>query len=117
MIFAFLCTVFVGVCAVALIGMEDSHVRFTRFLEELDQQAAQRLGQQEASARAGFIRAFPTPQSAAETSGEISFTRSLLALSKVDSLVPGDSPVPAPGVSSSLASALPDQSKNHVQAL
>ncbi len=91
MIFAFLLMVFVGVCAVALIGLEDSHYRFTRFLEELDERAAQRSEQQ------------------ASASLEESITHSLLALNRVDSRVPCDSPVREPVVSSSSVSAPHDQ--------
>jgi hypothetical protein len=94
MILAFLLMVFLGVSAVALIGLEDSHYRFTRFLEELDERAAQRSDQQ------------------ASAPLEDSLTHSLLALSKVDSPVPCDSPVPESALSSSLVSVPHDQLKN-----
>ncbi len=111
MIFAFCFTVFVGVCAVALIGLEDSHYRVTRLLQELDEQSAQ----QPASARANAIGPMVSGQQTADAFGELSFTRTLLALGKVDSLVPCDSPKPALGVSSSLVSVPLDQSKSRVQ--
>ena len=117
MIFAFLFTVFIGVCAVALIGLEDSHYRFTRLLEELDEQAAQRSEQHNGEPQTNVVGPILVPQLATDTSGELSFTRSLLALSKVDSLVPCGSPAPARDVSSLLVSAPPDQLKNRVQAL
>jgi len=112
MIFALVFTVIIGICAVALIGLEDSHYRVTRLLEELDEQAAQRPVNSEQTRSVAPIVTF---QQTADAFGEMSFTRSLLALDKVDSLIPCDSPVPAPGESSSLESIRPVQSKGHVQ--
>ena len=108
MIFAFLLTVFIGLCAVALIGLEDSHHRVSRLLAELDEQAAQSHRK---------LRASPVTPTPADEATDVSFTRSLLALGKVESLVPGDSPVPARAESSSLVSVPRDQSKSHVQVL
>lgn len=113
MIFAFGFTVFVGICAVALIGLEDSHYRVTRLLQELDEQSAQRPAVEQTNGVGPMV----TGQQTADTFGELSFTRSLLALGKVDSLIPCDSPIPAHGESSSLASVRPDQSKSPVQVL
>ncbi len=93
MIFAFLFAVFIGLCAVTFIGLEDAHFRVKRLLDELDEQAT-------------------GPSTARD-----SFTRSLLALNKVDSLVPCDSPIPVPGESSSSESTHPVQSKDPVQVL
>jgi len=118
MIFAFLFTVFIGICAVALIGLEDSHYRVTRLLEELDEQAAKRSLETEQTARVVPISApIVSSQQTADTFSEISFTRSLLALNKVDSLAPCDFPGPVRAESSSLESVRPAQSKDRVQAL
>gem|GEM_PF-5946892 len=116
MIFAFLFTVFVGVCAVALIGLEDSHNRVTRLLQELDEQAAERTQQQE---RGQPVATGPmvTVPATADAFRELSFTRSLLALSKADSPVPYDFPLPVLDESSLSASVPLDQSKNRVQVL
>ena len=111
MIFAFIFTVFIGICAVALIGLEDSHYRVTRLIEELDEQAAQRSADSE---QAIPVAPMVTVQQTADAFGEMSFTRSLLALNKVDSLVPCDSPVPVRGESSLSESVRPVQSKDHV---
>ena len=113
MIFAFIFTVFVGICAVALIGLEDSHYRVKRLLEQLDEQSAQQPPAEQAKEVAPMV----TGQQTADAFGELSFTRSLLALSKVDSPVPCDSPAHVLGESSSLVSVRPDRSKNHVQVL
>ncbi len=118
MIFAFVFTVFIGLCAVALIGLEDSHYRVTRLLEELDEQAAKRSSVPEK------IRIAPvmlgqqaSGQQSVDAFGEMSFTRSLLALNKVDSLAPCDFPGLVRAESSSSASVRPVQSKDHAQAL
>jgi hypothetical protein len=113
MIFAFVFTVFVGLCAMALIGLEDSHYRVTRLLEELDEQAPQQPDAEQTRMVAPMV----TGQQKIDAFGEMSFTRSLLALGKVDLLVPCDSPAPVPGESSSLESVRRSQSKNRVQAL
>ncbi len=118
MIFAFVFTVFIGICAVALIGLEDSHYRVTRLLEELDEQAAQRAESTPASRVAPMLsNQIVSGQRTVDAFGEMSFTRSLLALNKVDSLTPCDSPGPVLAESSSSESARPVQSKDHVQAL
>ncbi len=113
MIFAFVFTVFIGMCALALIGLEDSHYRVTKLLEELDEQAAQRPAQEQANVVPRMVAVQP----AADAFSEMAFTRSLLALNKVDSLVPCDSPTRAPSESSSLESVRPVQSKNPVRVL
>ncbi len=114
MIFAFVFTVFIGICAVALIGLEDSHYRVTRLLEELDEQAAQSPLTAEQTMR---VSPMVTAQQTADAFGEMSFTRSLLALNKVDSLAPCDSPGPVRAESSSSVSVRPAQSSDRVQAL
>ena len=113
MIFAFVFTVFIGICAVALIGIEDSHFRVTRLLEEMDEQASKQPVAEQTRPVAVMI----SGQQPADAFSEMAFTRSLLALNKVDSLVPCGSPVPVPAESSSSESALPVQSKSPVQVL
>jgi hypothetical protein len=118
MIFAFVFTVFIGICAVALIGLEDSHYRVTRLLEELDEQAAQRPATAPATRVAPMLSTqMVSGQQTGDAFGEMAFTRSLLALNKVDSLAPCDSPGPARAESSSSESVRPAQSTDHVQAL
>ena len=117
MIFAFLFVVFIGVCAVALIGLEDSHYRVTRLLEELDDQAARHPEHHLSARTAQSVGPMVTSQPVTDAFGEMAFTRSLLALGKVDSLVPGDSPAPALDGSSSSVSVPLGQSKNHVPVL
>ena len=113
MIFAFGFTVFVGICAVALIGLEDSHYRVTRLLEELDEQSAERP----AEARIHEVGPMVTAHQTEDAFGELAFTRSLLALGKVETPVPCDSPTHVHAESSSSGSTHPDQSKNRVQVL
>jgi hypothetical protein len=113
MIFAFAFTVFVGICAVALIGLEDSHYRVSRLLEELDEQALQQPGTE----RTAMVAPMVTGRQTVDAFGELAFTRSLLALGKVEPPVPGGSPEPVHVESSSSVSAHPDQSKNRVQLL
>lgn len=113
MIFAFAFTVFIGICAVALIGLEDSHYRVSRLLEELDEQALQQPGSERPAAVAPMV----SGQQTTDAFGELAFTRSLLALGKVEQPVPDGSPAPAPAESSSSVSAHPHQSKNPVQVL
>lgn len=109
MIFAFLLTIFVGLCALAIIGLEDSHNKVTRLLEELDQPTP--------------VDSKPTAtpimsaRRNADALQELGFTRSLLALGKVGSPIPCDSPAPVPVESSSSESTHPDQSRNRVKAL
>ncbi len=113
MIVAFVVTVIIGICAVALIGLEDSHNRVSRLLEELDEQAAQRTAQNHHSSVVVPITAV---QQDAEQE-EVAFTRSLLALNKVGLLTPCDSPVSARAGSSSSESVRPVQSTDPVQVL
>ncbi len=103
MILAFLCTLVVGICAIALIGLEDSHYRVTRLMQELDHRGATPSGR---SRRESEV-----------TAPDVDFTRSLLALSKVDSLLPCDFPAPARDGSSLSGSIPPDRSKSRAQAL
>jgi hypothetical protein len=118
MIFAFAFTVFIGLCAVALIGLEDSHYKVTRLLEDLDEHATLQPTQQTTQHTTQQVVApMVKGHQTVDAFGELAFTRSLLALGKVDLLMPCDSPAPVPGESSSLVSVRLDQSKNRVQAL
>jgi hypothetical protein len=114
MIFAFAFTVFIGICALAMIGLEESHYRVNLLLQELDE------SRQAEAATAGQTKApvlMFVPKPPQNALSELSFTRSLLALSKVDSLVPCDSPELVRAGSSSSALVHPDQSKSPVQVL
>lgn len=99
MIFVFVFTVCVGLLAMALTRLEDSHDRVIRLLKELDGDAVQQAPAEQAQ----------TVPPSADASQQFSFTRSLLALSKVDSLVPCDSPALFHGGSSLSASTRRDQ--------
>ncbi len=114
MIFAFAFTVFIGICALAMIGLEESHYRVTLLLQELDE-SRQAETATASQAKAPVLMFVPKPPQNALS--ELSFTRSLLALSKVDSLVPCDSPELVRALSSSSALVPLDQSRNPVQAL
>jgi hypothetical protein len=118
MIFAFAFTVFIGICALAMIGLEESHYRVNLLLQELDESRQAEIataGQAAGQSKAPVLMFVPKPPQNALS--ELSFTRSLLALSKVDSLVPCDSPELVRALSSSSALVHPDQSKNPVQVL
>lgn len=111
MIFIVAVTVFVGICALSLVGLGESHMRVTRLLEEL-----------EADSSVNRETEVPAPAVGSQTSkldafGELGFTRSLLALSKVRLLYPYDFPAPVNDESSSLASVRPRQSKNREKEL
>ncbi len=119
MIFAFAFTVFIGVCALAMIGLEESHYRVNLLLQELDESRQAEMATAGQTA-AGQIKApvlMFVPKPPQNALSELSFTRSLLALSKVDSLVPCDSPELVRAGSSSSALVHPDQSKSPVQVL
>lgn len=117
MIFALLVTVSIGLCSLALIGLSDSHQRFTQFLEELDEQAARQSEHHGAVSRINVLPPIPMSPLVADPSGERLFTHSLLALGKVGSPVLCGSPAPERAVSSSSVSVPQDQLKNRGQAL
>ena len=101
--------VFVAICALSLVGLGESHSRVSRILDEMDDHRVKQETETQAppaiEPRAQTIDVF----------AEVGFTRSLLALSKVRSLDPYGSPVPATDESSSLVSVHPVQSKSHAQ--
>jgi len=77
--------IFLGVCALFLVGLGDSHGRVTRMLDALEE------NEQPVCTPVVPAAAYsPKP----DVFSEVSFTRSLLALSKVRSLDPYDSPKP-----------------------
>ncbi len=95
---------FMAICALSLVGLGESHTRVSRILNELDdtREKEQPIGKQ--------LPALP-PQPLkidvfSDPFSEVAFTRSLLALSKVGSPVPCDSPVLEHAESSSLVSVL-----------
>ena len=106
MIFIVAVTVFIGICALSLVGLGESHMRVTRLLEELE---ADSSIDREAEVPVAAT-ACQTPK--LDAFSELGFTRSLLALSKVRLLYPYDFPAPVNGESSSLASIRPRQSKS-----
>ncbi len=115
MIFAFAFTVFIGICALAMIGLEESHHRVTLLLQELDEARRTEQPAPEHAGKAPVLMFVPKPPQNALS--ELSFTRSLLALGKVDSLTPCDSPELVRVESSLSASARLRQSKSPVQLL
>ncbi len=95
---------FMAICALSLVGLGESHARVSRILNELDDT----LGKERPMDRE--IPAMPAQPIKidvfSDPFSEVAFTRSLLALSKVGSPVPCDSPVLEPAESSSLVSVL-----------
>ncbi len=111
MIFIVAVTVFIGICALSLVGLGESHMRVTRLLDELEEDSS---AKREAEVPAPAI-ASQAPK--LDAFGELGFTRSLLALSKVRLLYPCDFPAPVNDESSSLVSVRPRQSKNREREL
>ena len=111
MIFIVAVTVFIGICALSLVGLGESHMRVTRLLDELEENSC---AKREVEVPAPAI-ASQGPK--LDSFGELGFTRSLLALSKVRSLYPYDSPVHVHDESSLLVSVHPGQSKNREREL
>ena len=103
--------VFVAVCALSLVGLGESHSRVSKILNEMDDH---RVNQERESQAPPAIE--PQGQKI-DVFAEVSFTRSLLALSKVRSLDPYEAPVLERAESSSLVSVHRSQSKNHAQVL
>ncbi len=105
--------VFMAICALSLVGLGESHSRVSRILNELDDNRVD-----EDSERLATPMMHPHSMHAqkidcsADVFSEVGFTRSLLALSKVDSQVPYECPVLETFESSSLVSVRRVQSKN-----
>ncbi len=95
---------FMAICALSLVGLGESHTRVSRILNELEDNRgnAQPINEQIPAMQPQAIKidVFSDPFS------EVAFTRSLLALSKVGSPVPCDSPALEHVESSSLVSVL-----------
>ena len=102
---------FIAICALSLVGLGESHSRVARILNEMDNQPVK----QEAEDQVPL--AIERQEQTADVFSEVSFTRSLLALSKVRSLDPYEAPILAPDESSSLVSVRRSQSKNRAQVL
>src|SRR5437879_2643172 len=101
-------TVFLGICALFLVEYGDSHTRIARRLDALQKQTPE-ASEQPVCTPASLPATMQSPKS--DAFSELSFTRSLLALSKVRSLDPYGSPAPAHDESSSLVLAHPAQSQ------
>ena len=98
--------VFMSICALSLVGLGESHTRVSRILSELDDSRVKENSETPAAVigpQAPYMDVFE----------EVGFTRSLLALGKVRSLDPYESPKPEPAESSSLVSVPLAQSKSH----
>jgi len=109
---AIILTLSIAICAIVLVGLEDCHYRVTGLMEESDERAAQHP----VSARqASLVAPTAATQHAAELSGEKLFTRSLVALSVVDSLVPCDPRAPVSANYSSLEPVHSVESAHPVQ--
>ena len=101
---------FMAICALSLVGLGESHGRVSRILNELDDNRTREDSETKSQAvmvKAQKIDVF------SDVFSEVGFTRSLLALSKVDSRDPYDCPVLARAESSSLVSVRRDQSRSH----
>jgi hypothetical protein len=100
--------VFMAMCALSLVGLGESHTRVTRILNELDDHRVNENSDRPSPAM------LPVQEIDvySDVFSEVGFTRSLLALSKVDSRDPYECPVPELGESSSLVSARRAQSRN-----
>ena len=105
--------VFIAICALSLVGLGESHSRVSRILNELDDQRVKEEPQSQATP---LIIIEPQSEKN-DVFTEVSFTRSLLALSRVRSLDPYGAPVLAHEESSSLVSVRSAQSKNLAQVL
>ena len=102
---------FIAICALSLVGLGESHSRIARILNEMDNQPVKQEAENQASL------AIEPQEQTADVFAEVSFTRSLLALSKVRSLDPYEVPILGPDESSSLVSVRHFQSKNRAQVL
>jgi hypothetical protein len=103
--------VFMSICALSLVGLGESHSRVSRILDDMDDQ---RLQEEAASQPPPAME----PQAEKiDVFGEVGFTRSLLALSRVRSLDPYEAPRHEPAESSSLVSVHHAQSKNRARVL
>jgi hypothetical protein len=101
---------FMAICALSLVGLGESHSRVSRILSELDDNRVK----EDSESQAPSMMAQPQKiDVSSDVFSEVGFTRSLLALSKVDSRVPYDSPTLEPAESSSLASVRRAQSRSH----
>jgi hypothetical protein len=103
--------VFMAICALSLVGLGESHTRVSKILNDLDDHRVRRDTETQAPP------AMEPQAQKMDVFGEVGFTRSLLALSKVRSLDPYGVPRPEPDESSLLVSVRRAQSKNHAPTL
>ena len=104
---------FVAICALSLVGLGESHSRVARILNEMDDQQVKQ--EQETLAQAPLV--VEPQEQTADVFAEVSFTRSLLALSKVRSLDPYGAPILATDEFSSLVLVRRSRSKSHAEVL
>jgi hypothetical protein len=100
--------VFMAICALSLVGLGESHSRVSRILNELDDNRLKEASE----SRAPAIMQAQKIEDSSDVFAEVGFTRSLLALSKVDSRDPYNCPVPERVESSSLVSVRRAQSRS-----
>jgi len=111
MIYALVILSLVALPAAALLSLSDSQKGLRRLFQSLHNERG--------TAKEEFRRVpdDPLTMPCSDPFPELSFTRSLLALSKVRLLAPGGSPEPAPVEPSSSASVPHAQLRNHDRAL
>ena len=100
--------VFMAICGLSLVGLGESHSRVSRILNELDDNRVKEDSESQAPA---MMQAQKIDVSS-DVFSEVGFTRSLLALSKVDSRDPYECPALERDESSSLVSVRRAQSRN-----
>jgi len=100
--------VFMAICALSLVGLSESHSRVTRILDEMDDSRIK----EDSEGQAPVMMQTQKIEVVSDVFSEVGFTRSLLALSKVDSRDPYVSPVLARDESSSLVSVRRAQLRN-----
>ncbi len=100
--------VFLAICALSLVGLGESHRRVSRILNEMDDNRVKEDSQRQAPA----IMHAQEINASSDVFAEVGFTRSLLALSKVDSRGPYECPALEPGESSSSVLVHRAQSRN-----
>ncbi len=101
--------VFMAICALSLVGLGESHSRVTRILDEMDDS---RIKEDSEVQAAPVMMQTQKIEAVSDVFSEVGFTRSLLALSRVDSRDPYESPAPVRGESSSLVSVRRAQLRN-----
>jgi hypothetical protein len=101
---------FIAICALSLVGLGESHSRVSRILNELDDSRVKEDAESQAPA---MMTPTLKVDALSDVFAEVGFTRSLLALSRVDSRAPYDCPVLERAESSSLVSVRHAQLRSH----